>query len=790
MTLRPWIAVCFIAGLSIQSAMPQSSRPPVSLPVQEARQLNEAPPPTAFVRPGLTGIYAQLRADANSKTTSNGPTGRGHIGRQPHPPVRYIPYATPPTPPDPNRFNIKQIVVKFVEGSSIRLREKKLVVSKEQQATATQNRLVRTGLTSKTLTQDLAAFNGLTRKYSAIVGRATPQIDEMDLYRLCQLAETNTRTEQPDLNLFYFIHLKKVTPEEAQTILKEVQQSKIVETAYFQPIPFDAVDIPPTTTIDVTNSQGYFMPAPLGVDVNFARLFSGGRGDGVRIGDIEQGWNTEHEDLPSLAFGFGTNWGGEHGTAVLGELVAQENGFGATGIAPNASAGWSSTTNLDPFEGGIFFFSVAGALLAADGALRSGDIALIEQHFANLAAGPCPNMCNCGQFGFVAVETVPFEHGAITVTTGAGIVVVEAAGNGQTLVTPASTIDSGAIIVGASDSAGLGIPECFTNFGPRVNVRSWGDSVGSIGFGDDSTLKANGNDNRQWYTRVFSGTSSASPIVTGVAALVQGTRAAVGLPKLTSTQMRSLLISTGVPQSAGVAIGPQPDLRAIITSFIPDEAMFVSQSAAPTTITPKGTFSVKAVFQNSGGAAWTGDHFMAVSAGSGSTVWQSQPFTLGTAASPVMPGDSVMENFSLMAPVATGTYTLAFEVRSNSQVLAVSPPQTVVVASANTQFDNATLTVSAPGTVVANAAATATVTATNTGTTTWNTGYSISLSRYNHISLPSFTVSVPNSVAPGQSVTLTFTIQCNGFGFGGFSAQMNGPSGLFGQSAGQTVSCQ
>jgi hypothetical protein len=789
MTLKLWIAVGFIAGLSV-AAMPQSPKPPVSLPAQEARQLNEAPPPTAFVRPGLTGLYTQLRTGANGKATSNGPTGRGHIVRQPHPRVRYVPYATPPTPPDPNRFNIKQIVVKFVEGSSIRLREKKLVVSKEQQATATRDRLVRTGLNSKRLAADVEAFNTITRKNSAIVGRATPQIDEMDLYRLWQLAEANTRTEQPDLNLFYFIHLKKVTPEQAQAILKEVQKSRIVETAYFQPIPFDAVDIPPTTTIDVTNSQGYFMAAPLGVDVNFARLFSGGRGDGVRIADIEQGWNTDHEDLPSLAFGFGTNWGGEHGTAVLGEIVAQENGFGATGIVPNASVGWSSTTNLDPFEGGVFFFSVAGALLAADGALRPGDIALIEQHFPNMSAGPCPNMCNCGQFGFVAVETAPFEHGAITVTTGAGIVVVEAAGNGQTLVTPASTIDSGAIIVGASDSAGLGIPECFTNFGPRVNVRSWGDSVGSIGFGDDATLKANGNDNRQWYTRLFNGTSSASPIVTGVAALVQGTRAAVGLPKLSSTQMRSLLVSTGVPQSGGVAIGPQPDLRAVITSFIPDEAMFVSQSAAPGTVTPKGTFTVKVQFQNSGGAAWTGDHTMAVSTGSGNTVWQSQPFTLGTTASPVMPGDNLTENFSIMAPVATGTYTLAFEVRKNTQVLAVSPPQTVVVVSANTTFDNASLTVSAPGSVGANTSVQATATATNNGTTTWNTGYSLSLSRINRISLPSNSVSIPNSVAPGQSVTVTFTIQCNGFGLSGFSAQMNGPSGSFGQSAGQTVSCQ
>ena len=56
---------------------------------------------------------------------------------------------------------------------------------------------------------------------------------------------------------------------------------------------------------------------------------------------------------------------------------------------------------------------------------------------------------------------MPNEHAVITLLTAVGVVVIEAAGNGQTRVTPASPADSGAIVVGASK--GDLTPECFTN---------------------------------------------------------------------------------------------------------------------------------------------------------------------------------------------------------------------------------------------------------------------------------------------------------------------------------------
>src|SRR5262249_41456113 len=153
-------------------------------------------------------------------------------------------------------------------------------------------------------------------------------------------AERTHGREMPDLNLFYFVHLPNVESETAQRFLNQLRALRVVEVAYFQPIPFDAADIPPVTTIDVTPSQGYFRPSPAGIDVDFARHSRSGRGNAVRIADIESGWHLNHEDLPRPGFGFGVNWVDSHGTAVLGVLAAEENGFGATGIAPNALLGW------------------------------------------------------------------------------------------------------------------------------------------------------------------------------------------------------------------------------------------------------------------------------------------------------------------------------------------------------------------------------------------------------------------------------------------------------------------
>jgi len=103
----------------------------------------------------------------------------------------------------------------------------------------------------------------------------------------------------------------------------------------------------------------------------------------------------------------------------------------------------------------------------------------------------------------------------------------------------------------------------FSNYGRIVNVQGWGWHVTTCGYGDAQ----GGRDERRWYTLRFSGTSSASPIVTGAAAVIQGiARARHGAP-LSPARVRRILMRTGTPQAPGPGvplsqrIGPLPNLE-------------------------------------------------------------------------------------------------------------------------------------------------------------------------------------------------------------------------------------
>ena len=64
----------------------------------------------------------------------------------------------------------------------------------------------------------------------------------------------------------------------------------------------------------------------------------------------------------------------------------------------------------------------------------------------------------------------------------------------------------------------------FSNWGALIDAQGWGREVTTCGYGD---LQGGTNEDL-WYTDTFSGTSSASPIVTGAIACVQGMAKAQG----------------------------------------------------------------------------------------------------------------------------------------------------------------------------------------------------------------------------------------------------------------------
>ena len=459
---------------------------------------------------------------------------------------------------------IEWIVIKFHEGTHVRLRGKNL--SALTRDAREQARLAELGLTGAQIERDLRAVHvhltvnqigGLERMYS---------IAEDVLAERRASGEARSGRELADADLYYRIRVPPgSTQAELGPLVDVLNALDSVEIAYVQSRPEVAADIPPTTPSFEAN-QGYLDAAPFGIDARYAWTIPGGKGSGTAIVDIEFNWRTTHEDLPSLFRQGGTPSGSrDHGTAVLGVMVAPNNGYGVTGIVHQALAGYESISSQ----------SVSNAIMNAAMAVGVSGVVLIELHDHGPAT---PNSsCNCSgpQCDFVPMEYFPSEFDAIANATANGVVVVEAGGNGATnLDDPVYggrfnrfVRDSGAILVGASESNAR-TPTCFTNFGTRIDMHGWGWNVATLGYGD---LFHPGGDENQRYTSRFSGTSSASPIVTGAASSIIGVSLAFGqgYGYRSPLEIRQILRETGTPQTGGGGnIGPLPNLREAIWRVI------------------------------------------------------------------------------------------------------------------------------------------------------------------------------------------------------------------------------
>ena len=135
-----------------------------------------------------------------------------------------------------------------------------------------------------------------------------------------------------------------------------------------------------------------------------------------------------------------------------------------------------------------------------------------------------------------------------------------------------SVQDSGAIIVGAGQPPSSGVDRQragFSSFGSRIDLQGWGSGVVTTGYGDLFKASDRPLDPDFWYTGVFGGTSSASAIVAGAVANLQGIALdQSGIP-LAPLQIRTLLVQTGSPQLGNTAepIGPRPNLRQAVAEL-------------------------------------------------------------------------------------------------------------------------------------------------------------------------------------------------------------------------------
>jgi hypothetical protein len=328
---------------------------------------------------------------------------------------------------------------------------------------------------------------------------------------------------------------------------------------------------------DLEKDQGYLDPAPAGMDVRSAWAQDGGRGENVKLIDIENNWNLEHSDLQQVASNLLVYDKGvdpdpaddvDHGTAVLGEIVAANDGVGVTGIASSARLGLISP------QVSASTVDIAAAVSKAASLLDAGDVILIEQQII----GPRYDV-RTGK-GIVPPEFDPAVFQAIKDATSRGIIVLEPASNGsENLDDPIyngvfnrANQDSGAIIVGAGMPPegvfGPGpdrIPTSTTDYGSRVDVQGWGDFITTCGYGD---IRHNQGEDH-WYTGKFGGTSGASAMVAGAAAIVESIAIAQNRPPISPLALRQLLIVTGSPQTGDAAqhIGPRPNLQAAIRAL-------------------------------------------------------------------------------------------------------------------------------------------------------------------------------------------------------------------------------
>ncbi|MDB4285419.1 choice-of-anchor D domain-containing protein [bacterium] len=394
--------------------------------------------------------------------------------------------------------------------------------------------------------------------------------------------------EAPDLSLWYKIILKRGVDQ--LEFVQSLETVPGVDTVSLNPLPSPPPSPPPFIgpTPDFTGQQGYLDPAPDGIDADYSWLVPGGTGLNVKIIDVEYDWNQDHEDLDKalgvpllMPPGFVNDppFPNDHGTAVLGELIATVDAIGVTGISFDADIGLAPTKTI---PGG---FSIPNAILLATADSTPGDVILMETQTG--VCGLTPS-CDDTQINCGPSEWDPVVFAAVQNAVALGITVVSAAGNGSVDLDRPECLnwfnrnvqDSGAIIVGAGHPTTLD-KLGFSSYGSRVDVQGWGGSVMTTGYGTDCGHPTNFNycdendptNANRWYRPTFGGTSSASPIVTGAVANLQGIAMANGSGQpLLPSEVRDILASTGTPQPPGSPsehIGPRPNLRRAIAEIVP-----------------------------------------------------------------------------------------------------------------------------------------------------------------------------------------------------------------------------
>ena len=461
----------------------------------------------------------------------------------------------------PSEANL--IEVMFKPESQVRLREGRLVNQATRAAIGLENALA-----------GLDSFG-----WSRICRLPEERLDEFQ-------ARGQDRSGRKLYNLNNIFRLEFSGKTQIQELCRRLEEIPEVMSARPVPLP------PPLPAVGNYQSTQYYLdPAsstPSGIDAEFSWTLPAGLGSGITICDIEYAWNYNHADISKIlnsqinpeTIGIPAGETDDHGTAVLGIMVSDPNGWGTTGICHEAGIKTCAS-----YYGNPLAFNPAGAIAYALDSLSAGDIILMELQWEY--GDP-----NTSHVDFIPIEwyadyypssqTYNPVYAAIENAVANGVHVIEAGGNGGAPTANSGYNtgnltwygNSGAIIVGAGGAfAGGTYPQgnleriSWSSYGPRFDLQGLGEDVVTTGYG--YLYSTGGKDSL--YTNIFAGTSSASPVVAGAVACCMSYAFAQGwsADSLTPAFIRDILKSTGTAQVMGPSgnIGPRPNLKKALDSL-------------------------------------------------------------------------------------------------------------------------------------------------------------------------------------------------------------------------------
>ncbi len=289
--------------------------------------------------------------------------------------------------------------------------------------------------------------------------------------------------------------------------------------------------------------------AKLGMDLNVTNVWDTYRGGGVKIAIVDDGLEVGHADLianvdTALDYDFNgadadPSPGADdfHGTACAGVAAARgNNGIGVSGVAPESTLvglRLISAPTTDDVEASAFTHEQAAI------AIKSNSWGPYDGAFG--AGGPGP------------LSLAAMESAATTGRGGKGTVFLWAAGNGN-----GSGDDSNfdgwanspyAIAVSAMNDKGeqswysepgANILVCAPSSGGKQGITTT-DRSGNVGYNEGESTPEFPDYAETSYTNTFGGTSSSTPAVAGVVALMLEAN-----PNLTYRDVQEILVRTAV----------------------------------------------------------------------------------------------------------------------------------------------------------------------------------------------------------------------------------------------------